>query len=132
MKGLLGAVGFGSAGFPSLIAIGLLVDYVFKKQVSFAFIFCECQNGLKRLGNHVHFYNECYSKRNAAQGHLKPYYDSMYVRLSPKANEAPLHQSSGRPSSAQRRQAREHGDRYYADHEAPERRNFEAPFLPWL
>ena len=43
MKGLLGAVGFGSAGFPSLIAVGLLVDYVFKKQVSFAFIFCECK-----------------------------------------------------------------------------------------
>ena len=46
MKGLLGAVGFGSAGFPSLIAVGLLVDYVFKKQVSFAFIFCECHEVL--------------------------------------------------------------------------------------
>ena len=79
------------------------------------------QNGLKRLGNHVHFYNECYSKRNAAQGHLKPYYDSMYVRLSPKANEAPLHQSSGRPASAQRRQAREQAGRplLSCDHEAP-------------
>ena len=34
---------------PQRFAIGLLVDYVFKKQVSFAFIFCECQF----LGKHA-------------------------------------------------------------------------------